>query len=302
MVQGNTDQPGFERAASLLRGAIDAHVHAAPDLQPRQVDCLGLVQEARGKGMGGVLLKDHSTLTADRAYILNKIYPDFKVYGAITLNDPVGGINPAATEAAIRLGCREIFMPTYGTRHHVCRWGKGSGPSSYPFSLNPQGISPIDASGKLTPEVQETLRLIAQADILLGTGHFSPYEINILLQGAKEAGVQRVLITHASLSLIRMPVEDQRRAVQLGAYIEHSFIATTQRMAEKERVSPEEIAFQIRSVGAGHCVMSTDFGQTVNPSPVRGLEEFIRQMLLHGIRESDISRMVRDNPKNLLEK
>jgi hypothetical protein len=302
MVQENTGLTGSEKAASLLRGAIDAHVHAAPDVQPRQLDCLGLVQEARGKGMGGVLLKDHSTLTSDRAYVLNQTYSDFKVYGSITLNDPVGGINPAAAEAAIRLGCREIFMPTYGARHHVSLWGKGSGPSAYPFSSNPQGISPIGESGKLKPEVQETLRLIAQADILLGTGHLSPSEIQILLRGAKEAGVKRILITHASLPLIRMSVEDQKEAVRLGSYIEHSFISTTQMMAAKGMIPIEEIAFQIRSLGAGRCVMSTDFGQTVNPSPVKGLEEFIRQMLLNGFPEEDITRMVRDNPRNLLEK
>ena len=301
MVNLEESRASLEQASAVLQGAIDAHVHAAPDMQTRKIDCLELVQEARKKGMAGVLIKDHVTLTSDRAYILNKIYSDFKVYGAITLNDPVGGINPAAAEAAIRLGCRQVFMPTYAARNHVSRWGKGSGLSSYPFLLNSQGISPIDDAGKLLPEVQETLRLIAQADVLLGTGHLSPPEIMILLRAAKEARVQRILITHASMTLIGMPVENQLDAIRLGAYIEHSFVATTEWFAARGKTPVDEIAFQIRSTGVEHCVMSTDFGQAANPSPIEGLEEFVRQMRSRGFTEREISRMVQENPKKLLE-
>jgi len=302
MVNLEGSRASGEQASALLQGAIDAHVHAAPDIQSRKTDCLQLVEEARRKGMAGVLIKDHVTLTSDRAYILNRIYPDFRVYGAITLNDTVGGVNPAAAEAAIRLGCRQVFMPTYAARNHVSRWGKGSGSSSYPFLPNSQGISPVDASGKLFPEAQETLRLLAQADVLLGTGHLSPPEIMILLRAAKEAGVQRILITHASMKLIDMSVDDQLDAVRLGAYIEHSLVATTESFAARGKTSLDEIAFQIRSVGVEYCVMSTDFGQTVNPLPVEGLREFIRQMLSCGFHENEIARMVRENPKKLLEK
>jgi hypothetical protein len=292
----------LDQASGILQGAVDAHVHAAPDIQARKIDCLELVQEARKKGMGGILIKDHATLTADRAYILNKIFPDFKVYGAIVLNDPVGGINPAATEAAIRLGCREVFMPTYAARNHLSRWGKGSGLSGYPLWPHDQGISPIDDSGKLSLEVQETLRLIAQADVLLGTGHLSPPEIGILLKLAQEARVQRILVTHASMTLIGMSVENQLDAIRLGAYIEHSFVVTTEWFAGRGKTTVDEIAFQIRSTGVEHCVMSTDFGQAANPSPIEGLEEFVRQMWSRGFTEREISLMIRENPKKLLER
>jgi len=97
----------------LIRGGIDLHVHAAPDAHDRKTDCLELVQKARECGMAGVLIKDHVTLTSDRAYILNKIHPDFKVYGSLVLNYTVGGLNPTAVEGAVQLGCRVVFMPTY---------------------------------------------------------------------------------------------------------------------------------------------------------------------------------------------
>ena len=78
MVNLEESRASLEQASAILQGAIDAHVHAAPDMQTRKIDCLELVQEARKKGMAGVFIKDHVTLTSDRAYILNKIYSRFQ--------------------------------------------------------------------------------------------------------------------------------------------------------------------------------------------------------------------------------
>lgn len=289
------------RAAQLMRGAIDTHVHAAPDMRARKLDCIALVEEGRRRGMAGVVIKDHTTLTADRASILNGLYPDFKVYGSITLNDPVGGMNPAAVEAAIGLGCRVVFMPTYGAKNQVKRWGRSSPPAGYPFSPGSEGISPIDEEGRLLPEVNEILRLVAEAGILLGTSHFSPVEILALIKGAREAGVERILVTHSSWKVIGMPLEDHLAAARMGAYLEHCFGNTRSALGEEWKTSFEEIAAHIRAVGPERCVISTDLGQVHNPAPAEGLESFLEELLARGFTPQQLARMVCQNPRNLLE-
>src|SRR5687767_7121390 len=96
----------------LLRGAIDTHVHSFPDVVARKLDDLALVEQARAAGMRGILLKSHVFSTAERAWLLRKLYPDFLTFGGITLNHSVGGLNPKAVEAALKLGAVQVWMPT----------------------------------------------------------------------------------------------------------------------------------------------------------------------------------------------
>lgn len=289
----------YDIAADVLRGAIDIHVHAGPDIYERKLDCIELVNQAIAKGMAGVLIKDHNTTTGDRAYILNRLFPECNVYGAMACNPPVGGISPAAVETAIGLGCCMIFMPTYSSRNHITKWGPHPALAYAPSS--PQaGLSVINETGKLSRETSEVLRLIAEKDVILGTGHLSVEETMILLRSAREANVKRMLVTHASLKLIGMSTGRQMEAVRLGAFIEHSFVAASTFLSESERTPLDEMAYQIREVGHENCVMSTDLGQQKNPSPVTGLETFIKEMLVLGFKEAEVSKMVQENPKALL--
>lgn len=286
----------------LMRGSIDMHVHAAPDAHARKTDCLELVEKAREYGMGGVLIKDHVTLTSDRAYILNKIYPDFKVYGALALNYPVGGLNPTAVEGAIKLGCRVIFMPTYCAHNHISSFGKARTLHGYPFPKEADGISLLNSQGQLVSQVYEVLEIIAKARVTLATGHISPQETGQLLKAAREIGVERIIVTHASFKkLTFLEVAEQIEAVKLDAFIEHCFVVSTELMKAVGITSLEEIASQIRAVGVDHCVLSTDLGQTGNPHPVEGFREFVSQMFQKGFSETEIQKMIRVNPLRLLE-
>lgn len=284
----------------LLEGAIDLHIHALPDAHSRYCDCIELVKESQRGGLAGILIKDHTTPTSDRAYILNKLYPKIKTYGAIALNYPVGGLNPTAVEAAVKLGAVQVYMPTYCASNQVTKWGGGTGPHTYPFPSGSKGISLFDEKGKLAPEVGEILEIIAASDVILGTGHISVGEIFPLLKLAKELGVRKILVTHPSMKLIGMSILEQMEAVRLGAYIEHCYVVTTKALASEGTTSIDEIAEQVRKIGPERCIMSTDFGQTINPSPIKGLEEFIVKMLDRGFTDQEIRRMVNENPFYML--
>ena len=251
--------------------------------------------------MAGALIKDHVTITSDRAYILNKIFPDFKVFGSIVLNYTVGGLNPPAVKAAIRLGVKQVYMPTYSSAYGIKKHGVISETFTDLFPPNgKKGISILSTKGTLLPEVDIILRTIMENDVILGTGHLSPAESLKLIERAKELGVQKVLVTHPSSLLTDMSLDDQKRAVQMGAFIEHCYVGCTTFTSTGKPLPPKAMAEQIKGVGAEHCIMSTDFGQLKNLTPVEGMRKFIEEMLANGITKDEIDRMIRKNPRKLL--
>ena len=59
--------------------------------------------------MAGFVLKSHYICTADRATLVNQIVPEIQAFGAIALNNSVGGLNPLALDIAGRLGTRVVL-------------------------------------------------------------------------------------------------------------------------------------------------------------------------------------------------
>src|SRR5438046_1969404 len=101
-----------DRAWRALEGAYDLQVHVGPDVISRRIDDIDCAKEFLAHGMKGFVLKSHYIQTGERAQVVTKAVPGSKVYGAITLNHSVGGLNPVAVELAGRTGCRIVWMPT----------------------------------------------------------------------------------------------------------------------------------------------------------------------------------------------
>lgn len=89
------------RSKALLKGAIDTHIHTAPDIYPRSVTVVEAAHGARAAGMKAILVKSHCTDTSDRAELASKL-TGFAVFGGVTLNYPVGGLNIHAVRESIR--------------------------------------------------------------------------------------------------------------------------------------------------------------------------------------------------------
>lgn len=285
----------------LLKGAIDLHVHASPDIKARRIDAIELITEGKKVGMAGVLIKDHATITSDRAYLLNKIFPDFNVYGSIALNYTVGGLNPTAVKAAIWLGAKQVYMPTYSAAYVIKKHGGITGVFASLFPAEGEkGISIISQEGSLLPEIDIILKMIAEHDVILGTGHISPSESLKLIQRGRELGVQKILVTHPSSLLIDMSLDDQKKAIKMGAFIEHCYVGCTPFTSTGKPLLPKILAEHIKEVGAEHCIMSTDFGQAKNLTPVEGMKKFIEEMLENGVTENEIDWMIKKNPRKLL--
>ena len=288
-------------ARDLLRGAVDLHIHAAPDIVPRLMNDLELARSAADAGMAAIVLKSHHMPTADRAQIAQGVVPGVKLFGGLALNVPCcGGLNPEAVKVALRMGARIVWLPTLSAANHIERTRErvtgNLGVMSQGFASRPAPV--LDDDGHVRPELQEILSLIAQSEAILATGHLSVPEINAVVDAAVAAGVRRILVNHPELWLIGMGVDEQRKLAAKGVMFERCIRSVTSKGAEPS--SPQFIADQIKAVGVQSTVMATDYGQVDSPPPADGLLWYIERMLECGISPQDIDLMVRVNPKRLL--
>ncbi len=289
-------------AHELLHGAIDFHVHTMPDIIPRSQHVLELAEAASQAGMGGFVLKGHFGSTVDRAQIVQRFCPDLKIFGGLVLNWPAcGGLNVEAVRAAIGLGGKVIWLPTMSALNHITWHGSqkiahmGNAANAYPK----KAVLVLDEGGQsVRPELIEIMRLVAEADIVLATGHVSARETKIIFEQAKQVGVKKFLITHPEIAEIQMSVEEQRELAAKGAMFERCICSIT--ISPPNGATSKLIADQIRAVGVESSIMATDYGQTVAPLPVPGMLSYIEQMLEHGIKPDEIETMVQHNPSRLL--
>lgn len=296
---GEVVRPTGDTRGDLLVGAYDTHIHAGPDIVPRSVDFLQTAREAAAAGMAGVVFKDVSQPTSDRAFAVNQSVPGLRAFGGIVLDHPVGGLNPLAVERCLKHGGRFVWMPVSHARHTVALYEQGRLRMVNPPGLTREdAISLLDDEGELRPVVREIVRLIAVHDAVLGTGHISPEEAIALVRQARAAGVRRILVNHPSGYAVGASIAQQQELADLGAFMEHCYAQCTPGI---DGLPVATIAEAIRAVGAARSILATDLGQTFNPSPVAGLRRFLDDLRGEGIADTDLRLMVADNPGRLLE-
>lgn len=280
--------------------AIDLHCHPFPDLFPRLADDIDIAIAARNAGMKAIVLKCHHESTVSRAYLVQRMVPDIKVLGGVVLNSYVGGINPAAVEAAIRLGGVEVWMPTIDAGYHAQVHGGTGGYDAQTGGLSGgEGIWIEDKDGKLKPEVVEVLKLVAEHNVILGTCHLSPAEILLLVKQARELGVQKIVVTHPFFKVPKLTIDAVEELVRLGAMPEFGYCTVSPAW---QYSSPEIIAEAISRVGASNCLLVSDTGQRHNPLPSEALRIFAQTLFERGVQdESAIRKMICKNPHNILD-
>lgn len=287
----------------LLKGAWDIHVHAGPDLFPRLLDAVEAAEAAGASGLRGIVLKHHHIPTVDRAYFASRAVRGVEVYGGVTLNYAVGGLNPFAVDAALKMGGRIIWMPTVDARNHkrcfgeLGRYGSRLSYGRPGFYEEAEGVS-IMNDGELDPRLGPILSSIAEADAALATSHLSGEESKVLVEEALRRGVRRIVVTHVDFSTSNLSIEDQIWMAERGAFLElcYSSISPAWRCSSIDR-SVEAI----RRVGVENYIISSDLGQQVhNPPPPEGLRVYISLLLEHGFKAEDIRVMVKENPERLL--
>jgi len=290
------DLPGLKRN---LEGFIDLHLHLAPDRVLRTHDDIQFAGQAAKIGYGGFLLKDHFTVTAGRAYTVSKEFPGLHIGGGVVLNRAVGGINPDAVEAALLLGAKQVWMPTFDTAHHFLYFGMFSLPGTVPVkeirrrhASSFKGITVLDPGGALKQEVQEVLEMVADSGVVLGTGHLSLEEIRSLVAAARKTGVKKMLVTHPEFLATMWPTDAQVELANQGAIMEH---------CANVNYDAALVARNIKAVGAERCVLSSDSGQVKKGHPSIFMSKFIDDLIAQGVTRREVEIMIAENPAKLLD-
>lgn len=300
------------RSTALLEGAIDLHVHPRPSSRPRRADSRELAEDAARVGMRGLLLKDHDRSTVPDAWLAygpggepGNTRP--AAFGSICLNAPVGGLNPAAAEAAILSGARAVFLPTDSAAHDSRFWTARVGDAaSRAAALGDEprrftsSIGALDDRGRPAEPLVEVVRMCARAGVLVCTGHLAADEVTVVVDLAAEHGA-RVSVTHAPV--FTEAASDQLATwAQAGALLELCavFCCDHHAIHESVRRSYAQEAALIDAIGADSFTLASDLGQQNTTPPVVGLATFVDGLLGEGIAPEDITRMVRVNPAHAL--
>src|SRR6266513_487490 len=150
--------------AQTLSGAIDMHAHADPDGTPRKIDAVDLARLAKERGMRAIVLKNHYEPTASLAYIVRKEVQGIEIFGGISLDLTVGGVNPAAVEhmTHVKGGWgRVVWMPTFDAENQVR------------FSKENRPFVSVSKGGQLLPPVAQIIAVAVKHHLVLETGHSS---------------------------------------------------------------------------------------------------------------------------------
>jgi hypothetical protein len=289
----------------LLEGAFDTHIHSAPDVLPRKFNDIELAHRFKARRMAGFVLKSHYICTADRATLVNQIVPEVQAFGAIALNNSVGGLNPLALDIAGRLGTRVCWLPSVDNANELEAIAGQRDESKLPYwmsiarEMRALGIAGsflnVTEDGHVTDATRQCLDIIAKHDMVLATSHIRPSEVMPVVKAAQDTGVKRIVITHPEFPTTLLSIEQQQELARLGVFFERCF--TTPNTG---KISWEQVYANIREVGPSSTILATDLGQTTAPYPDDGLGIFIGNLLDHGFAERDIQMMVRDNPAQLL--
>ena len=280
-----------------LDGVIEMHVHADPDVRARCIDQLTLTRQCRQNGYRGVMYKCHDFITNDIAYLLRAMVPGIEVFGGIALNRNYGDtVNVQAAKMATQVTghyCRCIWMPTYQSAFD--QKSKGG-----------VGVPVLDEQGNVLPEVIKVMELCADADIIFATGHSSPDECVVLTAKAKEVGVKKTVVTHASQAPWKLTMEQARICIDNGAYLEHCVLpyfkgphAVVPGYRNQQQVPMEEFAAYI-ALAPDRQYISTDLGQALNPNPIDGMRTFITGVRKVGVKEDVLTLVSKTVPARLL--
>lgn len=277
-----------------LKGVVDMHVHTNPDLRLRAYDDFQLCDAGVRVGARAIVIKTHLGSTAERAYLVNAYNRkvngknDFTMFGSITMNRCVGGINPVAVENALKLGAKVVWLPTQSAKNHLRKMGKP----------DTDGVDMV-VDGKVVPELETVFQLVKDHDVTLGTAHVTPEEAIVVVEAARKAGVKKLVVTHPEWWVVGMRVEDQIRLVKdYDVILERCFAQNMGGGAYKSNL-PDNLEI-IKTVGYKNVMVDTDGGQTENPNWEVAMQRYMQYLLYHGIPEDQIRYMTHDIPCQLL--
>jgi hypothetical protein len=268
----------------LLQGVIDIHIHTTPDVRERRLSDLELAAEARRVGARAIVIKSHVVPTMDRAWIAGQATPGIEVFGGITLNPQVGGLNILAVETAAAMGAKFVWLPTAWSANERRRKGSNDGVETV-------------VDGKVLPALVAILEFVAQQDLVLATGHLNPTESLIVVEEARKRGVKKIVVNHPEWTTVDMSIDEQKALAQFDVLFERCYARS---VGGKYETNFRRNLEAMETLGFESTIVATDGGQVENPMWSEALAEYIEYLLQAGVPQSMVDRMTKENPATIL--
>src|SRR5262249_5044368 len=122
------------------------------------------------------------------------------------LDEGIEVIDNALIEA---IELRSLGFPTFDADNHVKH-----------FKDAPEGIKVLGADGKVLPAGRDVLKICAEQKLVVHTGHLSPSEALAVIAAGRDAGVDRLVVTHAQFEVVNMSFDEMKKAASMGAKLE----------------------------------------------------------------------------------
>ena len=189
-----------------------------------------------------------------------------------------------------------VWLPTFDSDKHIKTL----------VDKNKSGIV-VAPGGKVTPEMEEVLKIIARENLVLATGHVHADEVVAVTKRAKELGVKNILVTHGLTNIPGLSMAQAKEVAAMGAMIEICYLqfmtgpdAQYAWMKHWNQVNTTQVLMALNEVGADNLVISTDLGQQGMMMPPDGIENAIGALKAAGVSQENIDKMMKRNPAKLL--
>ena len=147
-------------------------------------------------------------------------------------------------------------------------------------------------------ELMPIFELIRDYDACLQTGHASAEECFPIVEAARNAGVQKIVVTHPEYHIVGMTLTQQKQIVRdYGVYLEREY---AQPVGNRFVCNLPSNVEAIQAIGADCIILATDSGQVNTPFWKDAVRESIDYYRNAGISESDLRAMLVTNPGKML--
>jgi hypothetical protein len=156
------------------------------------------------------------------------------------------------------------------------------------------GLNFLDEKRKVIPEAKEVLKVIAENDLILGTGHY-PYEDSaILIDEARELGCRRFEIIHPAHIHSKHTIVQMQEMAERGAKLMLSGLGA---MAFPLHESgPLYAARIVKEVGPENIVYGSDLGQFQNMPHMVANRWMVKLLLAYGCSKEELRTVFQVTP------
>jgi hypothetical protein len=302
-----------------VRGMIDIHCHA----EHGQQDALSVAKLASENGMYGILFKSigkQDKRLAGPMEDVGQLIEDLdrwsqhtgvapiKAWGGYALARDNKPPNREKVETQIKAGVSSFWLAlaNHANTYFIVggknrRWDPEADPKAHsdplPWELALRyGHYALDEKGRLKPEYEEAIRIIADNDRALSFGHSTHQEITVLAELVDKLKFKKAFIDHPFSPFVNLSVAQMKDLSKVGIH----FNFTYDELSPMLGVDPAKMYAAIRTVGVEHFTLSSDAGDTVFPNSVESMRQISGYMMAFGITSDEIETLCMKNPAGIL--